>query len=148
VQAIGHRAAASDTMNLLAPLLMDSSGKVAATALRHVRSQAVPASVLASLDAAGTARSRRFALTIRQYSGTWNRVHADLAAINDPDLVLAEAARDDLLNWLQHGAATSYSKPDPAQAGQIAGLLAASKLSERQRREIAFVAGIRRPARS
>lgn len=145
VQAIGHRAAASDMLNLLAPLLLDSSGKVAATALRHVRSQAVPASVLAGLDAAGTTRSRRFALTIRQYSGTWNRVHADLAALNDPDRVLAEAARDDLLNWLQHGAATSYSKPSPAQAGQIAGLLAASTLSERQRREIAFVAGLRMP---
>ena len=46
---------------------------------------------------------------------------------------------------LQHGAATSYGKPGPAQAGQIAGLLAASRPSQHQRREIAFGAGIRVP---
>jgi hypothetical protein len=74
----------------------------------------VPASVLASLDAADTARSRRIALSIRQYSGTWNRIHADLTAINGHDRGPAEAARTDLLAWLQHGAATSYGKPSPA----------------------------------
>jgi len=130
-------------MNQLVPMLLDSSGKVAATALRHVRSQAVPPNVLAGLDAAGTARSRRFALSIRQHSGTWNRIHADLAAMNGHDPVLAEVARGDLLAWLQHGAATSYGQPSPAQAEHIAALLAASTLGERQRREIAFVAGIR-----
>jgi hypothetical protein len=140
-QAIGHHAAAGDIVSLLAPLLLDSSGKVAATALRHVRGRALPA----SLDGADTARSRRLSLSIRQSSGTWNRVHADLAAINDHDRDLAEAARKDLLAWLQHGAATSYGKPGPAQAGQIAGLLAASRLSQHQRREIAFGAGIRVP---
>ncbi|HJY56536.1 MAG TPA: hypothetical protein VJ418_09150, partial [Streptosporangiaceae bacterium] len=144
-QAIGHHAAASDIVSLLAPLLLDSSGKVAATALRYVRGRALPASVLASLDGADTARSRRLALSLRQSSGTGNRVHADLAAINDHDRNLAEAARKDLLAGLQHGAATSYGKPGPAQAGQIAGLLAASRLSQHQRREIAFVAGIRVP---
>jgi hypothetical protein len=135
-------------VSLLVPLLLDSSGKVAATALCHVRGRALPASVLASLDGADTARSRRLALSIRQSSGTWNRVHADLAAINDDDRDLAEAARKDLLAWLQHGAATSYGKPGPAQAGQIAGLLAVGRLSQHQRREIAFVAGIRVPAGS
>jgi hypothetical protein len=135
-------------VSLLAPLLLDSSGKVAATALRYVRGRALPASVLASLDGADTARSRRLALSLRQSSGTGNRVHADLAAINDHDRDLAEAARKDLLAGLQHGAATSYGKPGPAQAGQIAGLLAASRLSQHQRREIAFVAGIRVPAGS
>ena len=145
-QAIGHHAAASDIPNLLVPLLLDSSGKVAATALRYVRGYALPASALAALDAAGTVRSRRLALSIRQSSGTWNRVHADLTAINDHDRDLAEAARKDLLAWLAHGAATSYGKPTPAQAEQIAGLLAASRLSQHQRREIAFVAGIRVPA--
>ncbi len=145
-QAIGRRADADNTQHHLVPLLLDSSGKVAATALRHVRGQALPASVLATLDAAGTARSRRIALAIRQYSGTWNRVHADLAAINGHDAGLADAARTDLLAWLRCGAATSYGKPSPAQTAEIAGLLATGKLSQQQRREVAFVAGIRLPA--
>jgi hypothetical protein len=145
-KAIGRRADPGDTQHLLVPLLLDSSGKVAATALRHVRGQALPAGVLATLDAAGTARARRVALSIRQYSGTWNRVHADLTAINGHDAGLAEAARSDLLAWLQNGAATSYGKPSPAQAAQIAELLATGKLSRQQRREVAFVAGIRLPA--
>ncbi len=101
---------------------------------------------LEALASRNLTRSRRIALSIRQYSGTWNRVHADLAAMNDRDPGLAEVARADLLAWLQHGAATSYGKPSPDQAEEIAGLLAASKLSEHQRREIAFVVGIRMPA--
>jgi hypothetical protein len=119
-QAIGRRADPDDTQHHLVPLLLDSSGKVAATALRHVRGHALHASVLATLDAAGTAWARRIALSIRQYSGTWNRIHADLAAINSPDAGLAEAARADLL--------------------------ATGKLSQQQRREVAFVADIPMPA--
>jgi hypothetical protein len=50
-------------------------------------------------------------------------------AVTDPDpartaLVMA------LLAWLQNGAATSYGKPSPAQATEIAGLLATGKLSQ------------------
>jgi len=127
-------------------LLLDSSGKVAAAALRHVRGHAVPASVLASLDAAGTPRSRRVALSIRQDAGTWDRVHADLAALSGQDPDLAAAARTDLLAWLRHGAATSYGKPGASQAAGIARLLATPKLSGRQRREIAFAAGFREPS--
>lgn len=55
-------------------------------------------------------------------------------------------ARADLLAWLQDGAATSYGQPDAGQAAEIARFLATSKLSDRQRREIAFVAGLRVPA--
>ena len=106
----------------------------------------MPASALAALDAAGTARARRIALSVRQYSGTWNRVLADLAAINGRDADLAEAARADLLAWLQNGATTSYGKPSPAQATEIGRLLATGNLSQQQRREVAFVAGIRMPA--
>lgn len=147
-QAIGHHGDAQAIIEYLVPLLGDSSGKVAATALRHLHGYALPASVLASLNAAGTPRSRRIALSIQQHSGTWTRVHADLAAINDHDRDLADAARTDLLAWLQHGAATSYGQPDADQAGEIARLLATSKLSDSQRRQIAFVAGIRVPTSS
>jgi len=145
-QAVGRHASAGGILEHLVPLLMDSSGKVAAAALRYVRGHAVPASVLATLDAAGTSRARRVALSIRQGAGTWTRVHADLTALSGRDPDLAEDARADLLAWLQHGAATSYGKPSASQADDIARLLATPKLSGRQRREIAFVAGIREPS--
>jgi hypothetical protein len=143
VHAAGRHAAADDILEHLVPLLLDSSAKVAAAALRYVRGQAVPASVLAALDAADTARSRRVALSIRQDAGTWDRIHADLTVLSGQDPELAEAARTDLLAWLQHGAATSYGKPTASQAADIARLLATRRLSGRQRQEIAFVAGIR-----
>jgi HEAT repeats len=144
-QAIGRHGTTDDVREHIIPLLLDSSGKVTAVALRHVRGHALPASILAGLEAGGTPRSRRIALSIRQHSSTWDRIHADLVAINGPDRDLAEAARTDLLAWLQHGAATSYGTPSASQAAQIATLLATRKLSDQQRREIAFVAGIRKP---
>ena len=143
--AVGRHASTDGILEHLVPLLLDSAGKVAAAALRHVRGHALPASVLASLDTAATPRSRRVALSIRQHSGTWDRIHADLTAISGQDPDLAEAARTDLLAWLQHGAATSYGKPSASQAAEIAALLATPELSDRQRREIAFVTGIRKP---
>jgi len=145
-QAVGRHASADGILEHLIPLLLDSSGKVAATALRYVRGHALPSSVLASLDAAGTPRSRRVALSLRQHAGTWDRIHADLTALSGQDPDLAEAACTDLLAWLQHGAATSYGKPSASQTADIARLLTSSKLSDRQRREIAFVAGIREPS--
>jgi hypothetical protein len=141
-QAVGRHASADRILEHLAPLLLDSSGTVVAAALRYVRGNAVPASVLASLDAS-TPRSRRVALSIRQDRGVWDRVHADLTVIGGQDPRLAEAGRTDLLAWLQHGAATSYGRPSASQGADIARLLATPKLSSRQRREIAFVAGIR-----
>ncbi len=147
-QAVGHHADARAVIEYLVPLLGDSSGKVAAAALRLLHGYPLPASVLTSLSAAGTPRLRRIALSIQQHSGTWSRVHADLAAINGHDRDLADAGRADLLAWLRHGAATSYGQPDAGQATEIAALLRTSKLSDRQRREIAFVAGIRAPATS
>ena len=147
-QAVGHHGDARAIIEYLVPLLGDSSGKVAAIALRHLHGYALPVSVLASLNATGTPRSRRIGLSIQQHSGTWSRVHADLAAINSHDRDLADAARADLLAWLQHGAATSYGQPDADQADEIARFLVTSKLSDDQRRQIAFVAGIRVPASS
>lgn len=79
----------------------------------------------------------------RQDAGTWDRIHADLTVLSGQDPELAEAARTDLLAWLQHGAATSYGKPTASQAADIAWLLATPRLSGRQRQEIAFAAGIR-----
>jgi HEAT repeat protein len=142
-QAVARHASEDSVVSYLVPLLLDNSGRVTAVALRYLHGCALRAGVLASLDHTGTQRSQRIALSIRQHSGTWNRVHADLTAVNGPDPALAEAGRTDLLAWLQHGAATSYGAPTAAQAADIAALLATPLLTDRQRREIAFVAGIR-----
>ena len=141
-QAVARHSDPGVTVQLLVPLLRDPSAKVTAVALRYLRGQALPASVLPDLDAAGSPRSRRIALSIRQQSGSWERVCADLAAMAGTDPDLAEAGRADLLSWLQHGAATSYGGPTAAQAKQITSLLATPRLSEHQRRDVAFVAGI------
>ena len=138
----GH-ATTDDAIAGLTPLLFADSAKVAATALAFLAGAGWPAGTLEALDAAGTPRSRRTALTIRQRQGTWDRVHADLVAMNGPDPELASSARDDLLNWLRNGVATAYSAPRPGQAAQIAALLAAaSGLTAAHRRRVAFAAGI------
>jgi hypothetical protein len=118
---------------------------VVTAVLRYLRGYPLPPGVLAELDMAGTSRSRRTVLAIRQRLSPWDRVQADLTAINGCDPDLAETGRADLLAWLQHDAATTYGKPPPGQAAEIAALLANSTLTGGQRRAVAFVAGIRTP---
>ena len=65
------------------------------------------------------------------------------AAIGDPDPELARTGRADLLSWLRRDAATAYGRPSAEQAALIAPRLAASPLTSEQRREVAFVTGIR-----
>jgi hypothetical protein len=142
VHAVGRHGVAAEVPGRLAPRLHDSSGRVVAVALRYLRGYALPPGVLAGLDAADTAGSRRAALSVRQHLGPWDRIHADLAAMNAADHRLAEAARADLLVWLQYGSATTYGQPTASQAADIAGLLAAGNLTDSQRREVAFAAGI------
>jgi len=48
-----------------------------------------------------------------------------------------------LLAWLQHDATTTYGRPEAAQAAQIAELLGTRLLTDQQRRQVAFAAGIR-----
>jgi hypothetical protein len=145
VHAVGRHSEPADIPARLAQVLRDESGKVVTAALRYLRGYPLPPGVLAELDMADTSRSRRTALAIRQGMGPWDRVQADLTAINGPDLDLAETGRTDLLAWLQHDAATTYGRPSPSQAAQIAALLSASTLSGGQRGAVAFAAGIRTP---
>jgi hypothetical protein len=145
VHAVGRHSEPGDIPAQLAQVLRDDSGKVVTAALQYLRGYPLPPGVLADLDMAGTSRSRRTALAIRQGMGPWDRVQADLAAINGPDLDLAETGRTDLLAWLQHDAASTHGRPSPSQAAQIVALLANSALTSTQRRAVAFVAGIRTP---
>lgn len=147
VHAVGRHSEPGEIPARLAQVLPDDSGKVVAAALRYLRGYLPPPGVLAELDA-GTARTRRTALAIRQGLGPWDRVQADLTAINGSDPDLAEAGQADLLVWLQHDAATTNGKPRASQAAEIAALLASSTLTGGQRRAVAFVAGIRAPAAS
>jgi hypothetical protein len=145
VHAVGRHGGDGDVPGLLAPLLQDGSGKVVTAALRYLRGYTLPPDVLARLDAVGTPRSRRTALAVRQQLTPWERVRADLAAMNGPDSGLAEAARADLLAWLRHGAAVTYGKPSTSQAAEIAELLPTRKLTDTQRRDVAFIAGLPAP---
>ena len=147
VHAVGRHTEPGEIPARLAQVLRDDSGKVVTAALRYLRGYPLPG-VLAELDMAGTSRSRRTALAIRQGLSPWDRVQADLTAINASDPDLAAAGRADLLVWLQHDAATTGGKPSPSQAAQIAALLASSTLTGGQRKAVAFVAGIRTPAAS
>jgi hypothetical protein len=143
VRAIGACGTECDVSGLLIPLLHDTSGKVTATAVRELRGHVVPSQVIAALEGSGTGTSRRIALSLRQQQGVWERIEADLTAVNGQDRDLADAALTDLLAWLQYGAATSYARPTPSQAAAITALLRTERLTSTQRREIAFVIGIR-----
>ena len=143
VHAVGRHSPPGDLPARLSPALRDESGKVAGAALRYLRGYRLAPAVLEELDAAGTRRSRLTALAIRQRLSPWDRVGADLAAIGDPDPELARTGRADLLSWLRRDAATAYGRPSAEQAALIAARLAASPLTSEQRREMAFVTGIR-----
>ena len=143
VHAVGRHSEPGDLVARLPPALRDDSAKVAGAALRYLRGYPLSPGLLEELDAAGTSRSRRAALAIRQRLSPWDRVCADLAAISDPDPDLARAGRADLLTWLQRDAATTSGRPSADPAARIAELLPVGSLTSGQRREVAFVAGIR-----
>jgi hypothetical protein len=140
MRAVARHGTAEDKVAHLAPLLLADSARVARTARQYLRGWTLPPAILATLDAAGTPRSRRTALSIRQHLGTWDRVHADLVAASGPDLDLATAARSDLRSWLRNGAGTAYARLGPGRAAEITALLPASGLTRQQCREIAIVA--------
>jgi hypothetical protein len=142
VQAVGHHGSSQDILSHPAPMLQDNSNRVVRAALRYLRGYTLPPGVLDGLDECGTARAQRTALSVRQRIGPWERVRADLRAMNGPDRELADSGRTDLLAWLQHGAATTYGKSDACQAAEIIEAHSTGNLTERERREIAFVAGI------
>jgi len=78
---------------------------------------------------------------LRQRLSRWERVRSDLKALNDPDPDLAELARTDLLAWLQNDAGTTDGRPTDDRTHDLLRYLDTPRLTERQRREIQFVAG-------
>ena len=144
-QIVGRRIAQGHgTVEPLVARLADPSRKVARLSLNHLRERAgeVPADVLAEWESADSAQARRTALLLRQRLSRWERVRSDLKAMHDPDPDLAELARTDLLAWLQHDAGTTYGRPTDHQAQDLFRYLNSPRLTDRQRREILFVAGL------
>jgi hypothetical protein len=99
---------------------------------------------------------------LRLLTSTRARVHAFAASLLTDDHLTRQLLHESLLDrsasvrfvarwrWRRRygDPDRSTGRPWPTRAGEIARLLATSKLSDSQRREIAFVAGIRVPASS
>ena len=117
---------------------------MAAAALRQLKPHgiAVPRDTIARLAAGDNPGGRRLALSVRQNSGGWERVTADLEAATGDDSLLASSARADLSSWLSNGAASTRGVPTADQAIAMARALPISGLDVDQQRLISFHAGI------
>ena len=144
VMAIGRRGDRQQVVELLLPKLEDPTKKVAAAALRQLKPHgiAVPRDTIARLAAGDNPGGRRLALSVRQNSGGWERVTADLEAATGDDSLLASSARADLSSWLSNGAASTRGVPTADQAIAMARALPISGLDVDQQRLISFHAGI------
>ena len=142
VRTLAARAPVELAVQAVAPHLDDPSGRVgdaAATVLARVH-----ASPSSTTRAWGSPRStaRRAAWRVDRADGGWRRVAADLRAAADPDAHLAGLGRDGLRGWLVDGAASTWGRPDSAQARTITEHLHDSGLSADDRELIAFHAGL------
>lgn len=146
VQTVGRRGRTDQVVALLPRMLVDPAARVSATATRYLaRADAgLPEQVWAILSGAATPAAARTTLRLRQKQGTWERVIADLDAMSARG-DLEDLGRRDLLAWLQHGAASTYSRPTPTQAAHLADLLKDVDLAHGAKREVAFTAGLPAP---
>jgi hypothetical protein len=144
-RVVGRRGSLDEVMDRLPPLLTDPSTAVAKEAERCLarHGAAVSLPVLAELDRAGTTRARRAAFRLRRRRGRWDRVLADLRAVNGDDPELADTARADLLTWLRLDAATAYEPPRGEAGAEIAALVRTAPIDDEIRRRLATVIGIR-----
>lgn len=129
---------------LLHPVLLDDSPRVAAAAARGlVRAGATGADAETAWADTQRAWTRRAAWRLSRGGGSWARVVADLRAASDPDAVLSGLGRAGLRNWLDTAAATTWGQPSVAHRAQIEQLLPRVGLSLRERRLLAFHAGVK-----
>lgn len=151
VMAIGRRGDRQQVVEQLLPKLEDPTRKVAAAALRQLKPHgiAVPRETIERLAAGDNPGGRRLALSVRQNSGGWERVAADLEAAAGADALLASSARADLSSWLSNGAAGTRGVPTSEQAAAMSRALPVSGLDSGQQRLIAFHARLeyQEPAR-
>jgi hypothetical protein len=125
--------------------IVDPSTRVSSAAARMLgRNGTTSYGDVAGAANSGVAAHRRGAWLVRRELGAWDRVRADLETMSDPDPTLADTARDDLLRWLQHRAATTYAKPMPSQREAIREHLETAGLGVHEAGLIAFHAGLQR----
>ncbi|MBB5791141.1 HEAT repeat domain-containing protein [Jiangella mangrovi] len=142
VSAILGRASSDEVAGLLAPVLLDPSPRVSATAARSLARSGAPPSLASEAWASERPAHRRAAWQLSRASGGWHRVEADLRAAGDPDAHLASLGEAGIANWLAVGAATTWDHLTDEQRTRIADLLAAAGLDAERARIVAFHAAL------
>ena len=142
VSALAALATPEAVVPLVAPLLVDPSPRVSASASRALVRVGAGAEVAAIAWGSEQVASRKAAWRVHRAAGGWERVKADLRAASDPDLVLAGNGRTGLQDWLQVSAATTWRQPTPAQQASMTSLLVTSGASEGVSLQLAFHAGL------
>lgn len=145
VAAVSARAPRGRALDLLAPMMLDPSSRVSASAARALARLGAPSSTAQTAWASGQVWSRRSAWRLARACGGWHRVEADLRAAGDLDPQLAAEGQAGLRTWLQVGAATTWQELAEAQRQRIVDLMPGADLSHAQRRVMAFHAGITLP---
>lgn len=141
--AVLGRARPERAVELLTPLLLDSSARVSTSAANGLGRLGVPKPVADTAWASEQPWSRRAAWRLTRAAGGWDRVEADLRASRDDDQGLAGLGRSGVNNWVQVGAATTWQRLSEEQRGRIHDLLDGSSLSDDEKRMVAFCAGIK-----
>lgn len=145
VTAVAAHASRDRALDLLAPMMLDPSSRVSASAARALARLGAPPSTAQVAWASGQVWSRRSAWRLARACGGWHRVEADLRAARDLDPQLAAEGRAGLRTWLQVGAATTWHDLAEAQRQRIVDLMPGADLSRAQRRVMAFHVGIALP---
>ena len=146
IATVEARAPRNLAVDLLTPMLLDSSPRVCATAARELARLGAPPSTAEAAWASGQPSSRRVAWRVARAAGGWHRVEADLRAAVDPDPVTSAAGHTGIRNWLAVGAATTWQPLPDSQRERLEALLSGSDFSRETRRLMAFHLGLEPPA--
>ena len=145
VSAVAGRAPRGTLVDLLAPALLDPSGRVSSAAAGALARSGADLDVVEPAWRSGRVASRRAAWRLSRSPGGWDRVAADSRAACDSDTRLRGLGRTGLENWLALGAATTWGQPTSDQRGHILASLGRSDLDPERQRVLAFHAGITLP---
>lgn len=127
----------------LGGVLLDPSPRVSSAAARALIRVRAPLSVAEPAWASTQPWSRRAAWRVARESGSWDRLEADLRALNDDDAHQAAAGLHGVRDWLMTRAATTWAVPSDAQRDRIEALLARDAVGDTVRRSVGFHAGIK-----
>lgn len=146
VGAVAARATRGQGIDLLTPVLLDTSPRVGAAAARQLGRLGAPTSVTDEAWTSAQPSSRYAAWLLTRARGSWARVEADLRAAADPDTALSTRGRTGIRAWLQAGAATTWEPLTDARRRAIAALLTEAGIGIDEQRSVAFHAAIEMPS--